>query len=159
MRKYNAESPKQGSRRFNYIVKTKYIDDLGIVNLWSTVSVYAQVQCQEPKTGQQKVQFYCEDEIYCRSGYSLSMTLYNSYMCASVFAHINCCFPKHIYSRAPQCSHLLHTKKYWTVFVRPPHCPQPFNRGKLTFASSSFSIFDLQYSSMGKALHNAYVQK
>ena len=33
MRKYNAESPKQGSRRFNYIVKTKYIDNLGIVNL------------------------------------------------------------------------------------------------------------------------------
>ena len=33
MRKYNAESPKQGSRRFNYIVKTKYIDDLGIVYL------------------------------------------------------------------------------------------------------------------------------
>ena len=33
MHKYNAESPKQGSRRFNYIVKTKYIDDLGIVNL------------------------------------------------------------------------------------------------------------------------------
>ena len=39
----------------------------------STVSVYAQVQCQEHKTGQQKVQFYYEDEIYCRSGYSLSM--------------------------------------------------------------------------------------
>ena len=34
MHKYNAESPKQGSRRFNYIVKTKYIDNLGIVNLW-----------------------------------------------------------------------------------------------------------------------------
>ena len=27
----------------------------------STVSVYAQVQCPEPKTGQQKVQLYCED--------------------------------------------------------------------------------------------------
>ena len=40
----------------------------------STVSVYAQVQCREPKTGQQKVQFYFEDEIYCRSGYSLSTT-------------------------------------------------------------------------------------
>ena len=26
---YNAESPKQGSRRFNSIVKTKYIDNLG----------------------------------------------------------------------------------------------------------------------------------
>ena len=33
----------------------------------STVSVNAQVQCQEPKIGQQKVQFYCEDEIHCRS--------------------------------------------------------------------------------------------
>ena len=33
MRKYNAESPKQGSKRFNSIVKTKYIDDLGIVYL------------------------------------------------------------------------------------------------------------------------------
>ena len=39
----------------------------------STVAEYAQVQYQEPKTGQQKVQFYCEDEIYCQSGYSLSM--------------------------------------------------------------------------------------
>ncbi len=34
MRVYNAESPKQDSRRFNSIVKTKYIDDLGIVYLW-----------------------------------------------------------------------------------------------------------------------------
>ena len=33
MRKYNAESPKQGSIRFNSIVKTKYIDVLGIVYL------------------------------------------------------------------------------------------------------------------------------
>ena len=33
MRKYNAESPKHGSRRFNSIVKTNYIDDLGIVYL------------------------------------------------------------------------------------------------------------------------------
>ena len=39
----------------------------------SNVSVYAQVQCQEPKTRQQKVQFYCEDKIHYRSGYSLSM--------------------------------------------------------------------------------------
>ena len=38
MRKYNAESPKQGSRRFNFIVKTKYIDDLGIVYLWVDAS-------------------------------------------------------------------------------------------------------------------------
>ena len=35
MRKYNAESPKQGCRRFNYIVKTKYIDNLDIVYLCS----------------------------------------------------------------------------------------------------------------------------
>ena len=36
LRKYNAESPKQGSRRFNSIVKTKYIADLGIVYLCQT---------------------------------------------------------------------------------------------------------------------------
>ena len=34
MGKYNAESPKQGSRRFDSNVKTKYIADLGIVYLW-----------------------------------------------------------------------------------------------------------------------------
>ena len=39
MLKYNAESPKQGSRRFNSIVKTKYIDDLGIVYLCYMVIV------------------------------------------------------------------------------------------------------------------------
>ena len=40
----------------------------------STVSVCAStVQCRELKTGQQRVHFYCEDEIHCRSGYSLSM--------------------------------------------------------------------------------------
>ena len=33
MRKYNAKSPKQGSKRFNSIVKTKYIADLGIIYL------------------------------------------------------------------------------------------------------------------------------
>ena len=33
------------------------------------------IQCREPKTGQEKVQFFCEDEINCGSGpgYSLSM--------------------------------------------------------------------------------------
>ena len=41
----------------------------------STVSVYEQIQCREPKSGQQNVQFYCEDEIDCRSGYSLSMPI------------------------------------------------------------------------------------
>ena len=34
MRKYNAESPKQGSKRFNSIVKTINIVDLGIIYLW-----------------------------------------------------------------------------------------------------------------------------
>ena len=38
MRVYNAESPKQGSRRLNSIVETKYIDDLGIVYLCSDYS-------------------------------------------------------------------------------------------------------------------------
>ena len=32
-RKYNAESPKQGSKRFNSIVKTINIADLGIIYL------------------------------------------------------------------------------------------------------------------------------
>ena len=39
MLKYNAESPKQGSRRFNSIVKTKYIDDLGIVYLCRSLTI------------------------------------------------------------------------------------------------------------------------
>ena len=34
MLKYNAESPKQGSKRFNSIVKTINIVDLGIIYLW-----------------------------------------------------------------------------------------------------------------------------
>ena len=34
MRKYKAESPKQGSKRFNSIVKTINIGDLGIIYLW-----------------------------------------------------------------------------------------------------------------------------
>ena len=33
MRVYNDESPKQDSRRFNSIVKTNYIEDLGIAYL------------------------------------------------------------------------------------------------------------------------------
>ena len=48
----------------------------GMPGRWavSTVSVCAStVQCRELKTGQQRVHFYCEDEIHCRSGYSLSM--------------------------------------------------------------------------------------
>ena len=33
MHEYNAESPKQGRNRFNYIAKTKYIADLVIIYL------------------------------------------------------------------------------------------------------------------------------
>ena len=40
MRKYNAESPKQGSKRFNSNAKTKYIADLGIMYLWLYSTVY-----------------------------------------------------------------------------------------------------------------------
>ena len=32
--KYNAESPKQDSKRFNSITKRIYISDLGIIYLW-----------------------------------------------------------------------------------------------------------------------------
>ena len=35
----------------------------------SPIAVYAQVQCREPKTGQQKVQLQCEDNYHCQSGY------------------------------------------------------------------------------------------
>ena len=40
----------------------------------SPIAVYARVQCREPKTGQQKVQFYCEDDILFLSSYYLSMS-------------------------------------------------------------------------------------
>ena len=36
LRKYNAESLKQGSKRFNSNAKTNYIADLGIIYLWGT---------------------------------------------------------------------------------------------------------------------------
>ena len=39
----------------------------------SPIAVYARVQCQEPKTGQEKVQFYCEDDLLFLSSYYLSM--------------------------------------------------------------------------------------
>ena len=39
----------------------------------SPIAVYAWVKCRKPKTGPQKAQFYCIDEIHCRSGYNLSM--------------------------------------------------------------------------------------
>ena len=37
------------------------------------LAVYVQVQCREPKTGQQKVQLYCEDINIANLGYNLSM--------------------------------------------------------------------------------------
>ena len=39
----------------------------------SPIAVYSQVQCREPKTGQEKVQFYCEDDSLFLSSYYLSM--------------------------------------------------------------------------------------
>ena len=39
----------------------------------SPVSVYAWAHCREPKTGQQKVQFYCKDDFLWPSCYYLSM--------------------------------------------------------------------------------------
>ena len=39
MRVYNTKSPKQDSRRVNSIVKTKYIDDLGIVYLCRSLTI------------------------------------------------------------------------------------------------------------------------
>ena len=39
----------------------------------SPVSVYVRVHCREPKTGQQMVQFYCEDDWLWPSCYCLSM--------------------------------------------------------------------------------------
>ena len=41
----------------------------------SPFAVYARVQCREPKTGQEKVQFYCEDDLLFLSSYYLSMHL------------------------------------------------------------------------------------
>ena len=39
----------------------------------SPIAVYVEVQYREPKTGQQKVQLYCEYDKHCQSGYNLSM--------------------------------------------------------------------------------------
>ena len=39
MRKYNAQISKQGSKRFNSIVKTINIADLGIIYLWLVVFI------------------------------------------------------------------------------------------------------------------------
>ena len=41
----------------------------------SPIAVYARVQCREPKTGQKKVQFCCEDDWLWPSCYYLSMIL------------------------------------------------------------------------------------
>ena len=38
---YNAESPKHGSKRFNYIVKRITIANLGIIYLWSSEGAWA----------------------------------------------------------------------------------------------------------------------
>ena len=40
---------------------------------WRADAVYARVQCQEPKTGLQKVQLYCEDDSLFLSSYYLFM--------------------------------------------------------------------------------------
>ena len=37
----------------------------------SPIAVHAQVQCREPKTGEQNVQLYCEDDLHCLSGYKI----------------------------------------------------------------------------------------
>ena len=42
----------------------------------SPIAVYAQVQCREPKTGQPKVQLYCEDDSHCQSGYIIYLWIY-----------------------------------------------------------------------------------
>ena len=39
----------------------------------STIAVYARVQCQEPKKGQEKVYFSSEDDLLFISSYYLSM--------------------------------------------------------------------------------------
>ena len=39
----------------------------------SPIAFYARVQCREPKTGLERVQFYCEDDILFLSFYYLSM--------------------------------------------------------------------------------------
>ena len=43
MRAYNAESPKQDSKRFNSNAKTKYIANLGIIYLWALSTQKCQV--------------------------------------------------------------------------------------------------------------------
>ena len=78
----------------------------------STVSVYAQVQCLEPITGQQKVQFYWEDEIYCRSGYSLSMAVQYSLCTVQYRLRADLCLPGTVRQQIQNPS-----VKYSTVYV------------------------------------------
>ena len=49
----------------------RYARLAGWVTYCSTV--YAQVQCRKPKTGQEKVQLYCEDDSHFLSSYYLSI--------------------------------------------------------------------------------------
>ena len=68
---YNAESPKQDSKRFNSITKTIQFAHLVLLLIYGT---NLKVQCPEPETGQQKVQLYYEDDPICQSSpYYLSM--------------------------------------------------------------------------------------
>ena len=39
----------------------------------SPIAVYVRVQCREPKTGQEKILFYCEDDSLFLSSHYLSM--------------------------------------------------------------------------------------
>ena len=49
MREYNAESPKQGRKRFNSIVKTINIADLGIIYLCFETMAFRRNKFPEPK--------------------------------------------------------------------------------------------------------------
>ena len=70
----------------------------------STFAVYARVQCREPKTGQEKAQFYCEDDSLFLSSYYLFIYGLNNgpptdYLCFRFFVKriqfFYCC-PLHI---------------------------------------------------------------
>ena len=70
----------------------------------STFAVYARVQCREPKTGQEKAQFYCEDDSLFLSSYYLFIYGLNNgpptdYICFRFFVKriqfFYCC-PLHI---------------------------------------------------------------
>ena len=70
----------------------------------SPIAEYARVQCWEPKTGQQKVRFYCEDDSLCRSCFII-------YLCSTVLSNIHQPFslilhPLFLYRNAGLWSHL-----------------------------------------------------